>query len=172
MTYTLRLQLSPPLCFWAWVRCRSLFFAVKYTGSSSTVKAAAKRKRGRPCQSPTPSCVLNEVNEGCWWLRWVHKIRRKVGTKWGLSWQPIDLQNFQVNLGKKNPSTLNLMVFMQWFRKHPDQMKFKYDHADCKWINVDTIIWTITVSYNSMSKIYTLDHVDATTLNEFFSTRT
>ena len=69
------------------------FLEQRNTMISSTVKAVAKRKQGWPSKNGIATCVLNGVDEGTWWVGRVQKIRRKVGTKWGSSHQPVDLQN-------------------------------------------------------------------------------
>jgi hypothetical protein len=46
-------------------------------------------------------------------------------------------------------------------------LKFKYDISDSQWIDMDSIISTDTVSYCSVSAIYTLDQNDAYSLNFF-----
>ena len=39
--------------------------------------------------------------------------------------------------------------------------KFKYDHTNSKWIDVDCIISMVTTSYNSTNEVYTLDRNDS-----------
>jgi len=41
--------------------------------------------------------------------------------------------------------------------------------SDCVWVDVDTIICTVSLPYVSNTKIYTLDKVDTNSLNEFIS---
>lgn len=74
-----------------------------------------------------------------------------------------------VNFEKNSISSF--IVFMQWFEKILGKFKFKYDHADCKWIDVDTIISIVTMSYNPTQKAYTLGHVDAESLHDVVSTK-
>ena len=66
---------------------------------------------------------------------------------------------------------LSLMVFMQWFRKVCGKFKFKFDRAYGKWIDVDTIILTVTLSYNPTQNVYTLDFDNDESLNDFVSTQ-
>ena len=61
------------------------------------------------------------------------------------------------------------MVMLSWFNKAPGQLKFKYDHSDWKWIDLDSIISTVTMSFNSNTNLYSLDPVDAASLNEFMA---
>jgi hypothetical protein len=51
-------------------------------------------------------------------------------------------------------------------------MKFKYNHSDCKWVDVDTIISTVTLTYNAVQKLYILDPSDFASLNDFAKSRT
>ena len=60
---------------------------------------------------------------------------------------------------------------LQYFQKVPRQLKFKYDHTDTRWIDVDTIITTITLEYNHTIDVYTLDLEDDQVLEEFVSSR-
>ena len=78
-------------------------------------------------------------------------MRRRVGTKWGLSRQPIDLMNRPVRTNKKGFSSPSTMVLLNWFSKAPGHLKFKYDHSDNKWIDVDSVIATVTFTYNANS---------------------
>ena len=49
---------------------------------------------------------------------------------------------------------------LEYYRKHPCRNNFKYDHTDNKWIDVDCIICTVIMSYNSTNEVYTLDMKD------------
>ena len=69
---------------------------------------------------------------------------------------------------RKQTSTLcKVEVMLQYFRKLPGHLKFKYDATDSRWIDVDAIITTVTVEYNSSNDVYTLDLEDADALNQF-----
>ena len=95
-------------------------------------------------------------------------MRRKVGTRWGICRQPIDLQNRDVNKVKKaGTNRSGFMVYLNYFRQVPGFYKFTYDHSDSIWVNVDTIICTVTMSFNAETEVFELDHVDADSLNEF-----
>ena len=59
------------------------------------------------------------------------------------------------------------MVMLAWFKKIPDQLKFKYDLSDWKWTDLNSIISTVTISFNSNTNLYSLDPVDVASLNEF-----
>ena len=70
-------------------------------------------------------------------------------------------------LRRKNPNSPHIEVMLQYLNKHPSHSKFKYDQTDSKWINVDCIIFTITMSYNSTNEVYTLDRNDLKQLFKF-----
>ena len=40
--------------------------------------------------------IYNGVDEGCWWLRHMQKIRRKIGNMWGNNRVPMDLMKRQL----------------------------------------------------------------------------
>jgi hypothetical protein len=46
-------------------------------------------------------------------------------------------------------------------------MKFKYDHSDYKWVDIDTVISTVTLNYNAAQKLYSLEPTNFRSLNEF-----
>ena len=135
---------------------------------SSTAEGSKKRKRGRPAKNRQATCVLAGVDRGNWCIGRVQKMRRKVGNRWGNCTQPIDLQNRDVQKGKKaGRSGSEFMVFLNYFRKVLGFFKYKYDHSDSIWIDVDSIICTITMSFNVECDVFELDHVDGESLNEF-----
>ena len=101
----------------------------------------------------------------------VQKIRVKVGTKWGNCWQPIDLMKRAVQNGNRETLFPTAMAYLHWFKKQPGLNKYKYVESDCVWVDVDAIISTVSLEYESTSKIYTLDEVDANSLNEFISNK-
>lgn len=62
----------------------------------------------------------------------MQKMKRKVGSRWGNCRQPIDLQNRDVNKGKKVGSGGSVfMVYLNYFIEVPGFYKFKYDQSDC-----------------------------------------
>lgn len=83
--------------------------------------------------------------------------------------KPFHTVNRSSTSGKQSSSPCNLQVMLQYFRKCPGHLKFKYDHTDSRWIDVDTIITTVTLSYNSSTDVYTLDSEDADALNQFIN---
>jgi hypothetical protein len=59
------------------------------------------------------------------------------------------------------------MVLLQWFISAPGRFKFKYEHTDCFWKDVEAIISTVTFSRDPLTKVYEIDHVDGMALDEF-----
>ena len=95
-----------------------------------------------------------------------------MGTQqWGLLRHPIDLLHRTDTTGKKNSNPSSLQVMLQYFSKVAGLNKFKYDHTDTNWIDVDSIITTVTLSFNSITSVYTLNHEDADALNKFVADR-
>ena len=89
-------------------------------------------------------------------------MRRKVGSRWRNCRQPIDLQNRDVQKGKKAGSGgLVFMVYLNYFRKVHGFYRFKYDQSDCMWVDVDSIISTVTMSLYTEADVFELDYVDA-----------
>jgi len=137
------------------------------------VKAAGKRKKrvkGRQnaaSKSGSPTNILQGVDAGSWWIGRVQKMRRKVGTQWGLLRHPIDLINRTAASGKKNTVTSPIQVMLQYFNKTAGLNKFKYDHSDTKWVDIECIITTVTLSYNAVNCVYTVNPEDADAMNKF-----
>ena len=95
-------------------------------------------------------------------------MRRKVGTRWGSCRHPIDHLNQEVNKGKQTSiAGTGFMVYFNYFRKVPVHFKFKYDYSDSIWVDVDSIICTITMSFDVERNVFELDPVDENSLNEF-----
>ncbi len=59
------------------------------------------------------------------------------------------------------------MVLLKWFNKSFDNLKFKYDVIDTNWVDVDSIISTLTMNYEKEKDILWLDQIDANSLNQF-----
>jgi hypothetical protein len=135
---------------------------------SRTVGSAAKaaKSRSRMGRLGGPSSVPVAASSGTWWLGKVQKMRRKVGSRWGISQQPIDLLNRSGGTSNSHGNT-QIQVLLNWFSKARVNLKFKYDVSDSQWIDVDSIISTVTLSYYSVLAIYTLDQNDANSLNLF-----
>jgi hypothetical protein len=150
--------------------CGVHFVQRSTTRLSSTVRSAAKRKRGRPSSasaSGTATNILNAVDEGAWWVGRVQAMRRRNGRQFGVLRQPVDLLSRMEESGKRNPHNPHIEVMLQYYRKHVGRDKFKYDHTDSQWIDVDCIICTVTMTYNPINEVYSLDRTDAEQLTKF-----
>jgi hypothetical protein len=83
----------------------------------------------------------------------VQKIRKKVGNRWGLSKQPINLTN-KYNVAVKfiigGPI---IMVLLNWFSKSHGNIKFTYDVTNINWVDFCSIISIGTMNYEK-EKIY------------------
>ena len=134
------------------------------------MRAATKRKQGRPPNASTGlnvTNILHAVDEGVWWVGRVQAMRRHNGRQFGVLRQPVDLLARVEENGRRNPHNPHIEVMLQYYRKHLGRDKFKYDHTDSKWIDVDCIICTITMMYNSGNEVYSLDRNDVDLLNKF-----
>ena len=147
--------------------CGVFFVQRNTTTTSSAVKAAQRRgvrssgRRGRP----TP--VSLGVDVGTWWLGRVQKIKRQCGKQWGNCRNPIDMMNRTCVKGKKVSSTPSIMVLLNWFTKSPGHLKYKYEGSDTQWIDIDSVISTVSMSFNMRTNVYTLDDTDGKSLDEF-----
>ena len=130
---------------------------------SSSVRGAGKRKRGRTAR------ITSGVDNGIFCVGRVQKIRVKVGTKWGICRQPLDLMKRAVQNSSRGTVLPIAMVYLHWFKKQPRVNKYKYDESDCIWVDVDVVISIVSLHYSSNTKIYTLDDVNAHSLHEFVS---
>lgn len=148
--------------------CGVYFMQRNTTTMSSSARTVKKRTRERASNNMQVTCVLNAVDEGTWCIGRVQKMRRKVGSRWGNCTQPLDLQKRDVNRGKRpGVGACTVMVYLNYFRKVPGFLKFKYDLTDSIWIDVDTIISTVTMTYDKERELFELDPVDSNSLNEF-----
>jgi hypothetical protein len=135
---------------------------------SRTVGSAAKaaKSHSRMGRLGGPSSVPVATSSGTWWLDRVQKMRRNVGSRWGISRQPIDLLNRGGGISNSHGST-QIQVLLNWISKARVNLKFKYDVRNSQWIDVDSIISIVTLSYCFVSTICTLDQNDANSLNLF-----
>ena len=70
-------------------------------------------------------------------------MKRKGNAKWHACRQPIDILNcFSASSRVGGPIQ---MVLLNWFSKASRNFKFKYNHS--KWIDVDSVIATVILSY-------------------------
>jgi hypothetical protein len=56
-------------------------------------------------------------------------MKRKVGNKWGISHQPVELLN---------KLTTTIVVLMNYFSSYRKHLKFKYDAIDRKWMDINS----------------------------------
>jgi hypothetical protein len=77
----------------------------------------------------------------------VHKIKKKVGNRWGLSKQPINLMNKSNVAVKIIIGGPTIMVLLNWFSKSHGNINFTYDVIDIDWVDFDSIIPTLTMNY-------------------------
>ena len=139
-------------------------FFLQCNSQSSSITAAIQRTRAKPIS------ILQIPEVGTWWIGRVQKIKRRFGTsgnRWGPCRHAIDLQNRTAQVGKKGITLPTYMIMLAWFKKIPGQLKFKYDLSDWKWIDLDSVISTVTMSFNSNTNLYSLDPADVVSLNEF-----
>lgn len=108
-------------------------------------------------------------DKGSWWVGRVQRLRRKVGACWRGVSQPVDLLTQSSNAGKKSNSNPIIEVQMNWFSKAHGRHKVKYDHSDPKWVDIDNVITTITLSYIKKTKLYTSNPENAAVLDDFVS---
>jgi hypothetical protein len=144
--------------------CGVFFVESQSRAMGSAAKAA--KSRSRMGRLGGPSSVPVVASSGTWCLGRIQKMRHKVGSRWRISQQPVDLLNRGGGTSNSHGST-QIHVLLNWFSKARVNLKFKYDVNDSQWIDVDSIISTVTLSYCSLSAIYTLDQNDANFLNLF-----
>lgn len=139
--------------------CAVHFVHQNTTRLSSMVRSATKRKQGPPSNTFRLNAinVLLVVDEGTWWIGGIQAMRRRNGRQFGVLWQPMDLLARVDENRRQNPMNLYIEVMFQDYRKYVGRDKFKYDHTDSKWIDVDCVICTVTMTYNSINEVYTLD---------------
>ena len=94
-------------------------------------------------------------------------MRRRVGTQWSVLRNPVDLMNALSTSWKQTSNQCKIQVLLQYFCKIPGHFKFKYDQTDTTWIDIETIITTVTLELNVKTDVYTLDAEDADALNQF-----
>ena len=151
--------------------CAVHFVQRSTTRLSSTVRSAAKRKRGPPSNPSrlTPTNCLRAVDEGVCWLGRVQAMRRRNGKQFGVLRQPMDLLARLEDRGRRTNQNPHIEVMLQYYRKYVGRDKFKYDHTDSKWIDIDCVICNVTLAYNPQNEVYSLDRDDAEHLRQFLA---
>ncbi len=61
------------------------------------------------------------------------------------------------------------MVLMNYFSKFRGHLKFKYYVINSKWIDINSIIILITMTYDKIQNVYTLNNVNVEILDGFVS---
>jgi hypothetical protein len=85
----------------------------------------AAKSRSHMGRLGDPSSVPVAASSGTWWLGRVQKMRRKVGSRWGISRQPVDLLNRGGGTSNTHGST-QIQVLLNWFSKARVNLKFNY----------------------------------------------
>ena len=80
---------------------------------------------------------------------------------------PIDLLHLKEKASKKGNSEPSHEVYLNYFSRHPGHLKFRYDHSDAKWVDIATIITTVTFTFNVGTGVYSLDSEDGDCLDDF-----
>lgn len=70
--------------------CGAYFVQCNTTAMSSVVKYAMKNTQSKVSKGGTSTNILDGVDEGLWWLGRAQKMRKMVGSNWGMLKQPID----------------------------------------------------------------------------------
>lgn len=90
--------------------CIVYFVQWNIVGISSIVKVAKKKMKSKQLEKRTSSNILQGVDEDTWWLGHVQKMHRRVGSRWGVSLQPMTSTIDQPFQERKHPPNL-----LQWF---------------------------------------------------------
>ena len=150
--------------------CGVLFMQSPTVGQSSAVRSAQKRNRCS-AQVGRLAAVTTGPDIGTWWLSKVQKMRRRAGRTWGLCRNPVDLMA-HTPAGKMVGSSPSIQIMLNWFKSVPGRNKYKYDVTDTQWIDIESVICTIALSFNSNTSVYTLREADRQVLDEFVSQNT
>jgi hypothetical protein len=99
----------------------------------------------------------------------VQAMRRRNGKQFGVLRQPVDLLARLEDRGRRTNQNPHIEVMLQYYRKYVGRDKFKYDHTDSKWIDIDCVICNVTLAYNPQNEVYSLDRNDAEHLRQFLA---
>jgi hypothetical protein len=138
---------------------------------SSAVTTAQKRTRGKQGRGVAAVRVSQAVEEGSWWIGRVQRIRRRKGRGFGILKHPIDLMNLPSSTGKKGASESGIQIYLNYYSRGPGRLKFRYDLSDSNWVDVESIISSVALTYNSATKMYSLDSEDASSFDTFVSNK-
>ena len=114
-------------------------------------KVARKQTRSRVA---TTASVATTKDIRSYW------IGRKVGSKWGISQQHVKLSNKTSSNGRKIGSSCIIMVLLYSTSRGKGSLKYKYDALDSKWIDINSTVSTVTMTYQPSSKLYASDSND------------
>lgn len=132
------------------------------TTQSSAVRVVQKRNKQKGGRKGIAAPVTAAVDQGLWYLGRIQRLKVKKGNIWGRLNQPVDLMN--------KPS-ITIAVHLNYFSRAPGHLKFKYDLTDSIWVDLETLISSVTMTYNERQNVYTLDANDAEALAEFISSK-
>lgn len=151
--------------------CGIYFLGIGLPSRSSAVTTAQKRTRGKQGRGVAAVRVSQAVEEGSWWIGRVQRIRRRKGRGFGILKHPIDLMNLPSSIGKKGSLESGIQIYLNYYSRGPGRLKFKYDISDSNWVDVESIISSVALTYNSTTKLYSLDSEDASSFDTFVSNK-
>ena len=132
------------------------------TTQSSAVRVVQERNKQKGGRKGIAAPVTAAVDQGLWYLGRIQRLKVKKGNIWGRLNQPVDLMN--------KPS-ITIAVHLNYFSRAPGHLKFKYDLTNSIWVDLETLISSVTMTYNERQNVYTLDANDAEALVEFISSK-
>jgi len=71
----------------------------------------------------------------------------------------------------RHKPSITIAVHLNYFSKAPGHLKFKYNLTDTIWVDLETLISSVTMSYNEQQNVYILNANDAGALTEFISSK-
>ena len=80
---------------------------------------------------------------------------------WELCGQPDDFPKRQVFVFWKGVVMLAFHFMMYYVSPIPWHLKFHYDQTICEWVDANSIMSNVTIEYDPVRKINSLDLVDA-----------
>ena len=67
-------------------------------------------------------------------------VRQRSGKQFRVLRHTVDLVVRMEESGRKNPNNPHIEVMLQYYTEYHGHNKFKYDHTNCKWSDIDCII--------------------------------
>ena len=80
-------------------------------------------------------------------------------------------RNLPSSTGKKGASESGIQIYLNYYSWGPGWLKFRYDLSDSNWVDVESIISSVALTYNSDTKMYSLDSEDASSFDTFVSNK-